>query len=64
MSGGKPETTRKKIVFEGLEEYRRDIGIVEHEIDSFKEKVRDLNRELEQLSKYMELFAELRKKLF
>lgn len=58
------EVTRKKIVFEGVEEYKRDIGAVKHEIEDFKEKVRDLNEELRELSKYMELFAELRKKLF
>lgn len=61
------EETQKgsiKLVLEGLEAYKRNMGIAKQEMNDFKEKVRELNEELEQLNKHMEIFAELRKKIF
>lgn len=60
----KTREARVKIVLEGLEDYKRDIGIAKQEMTDFLFRVRELNDELEQLNKHLEIFAELRKKLF
>lgn len=60
----KTREARVKMVLEGLEDYKRDIGIAKQEMTDFLFRVRELNDELEQLNKHLEIFAELRKKLF
>ena len=60
----KKRVARVKMVLEGLEDYKRDIGIAKQEMTDFLFRVRELNDELEQLNKHLEIFAELRKKLF